>query len=68
MRNAVAQAGIYLSVWMIAGTALGIYALTHGSVIAGILMLLGAATFLGILIRECGCGGHDRRHRRMSRS
>ena len=51
MRNAAAQAGIYLSVWMIAGTALGIYALTHGSVIAGILMLLGAATFLGIPIR-----------------
>jgi hypothetical protein len=36
---------------MIGGTALGIYALANGSVIAGVLMLLGAATFLGIMIK-----------------
>lgn len=47
----VRRAGIYITLWMIGGIALGIYALTIGSVIAGILMLLGAAGFLGILIK-----------------
>lgn len=51
MRNPATQAVIYISVWMIGGTALGIYALANGSVIAGVLMLLGAATFLGIMIK-----------------
>lgn len=67
MRNLTTQAGIYISVWMIGGTAVGIYALANGSVIAGVLMLLGAATFLGILSRERGCAGRDSHRRRMSR-
>lgn len=51
MKNTVAQAGIYIGLWIIGGTALGIYALTNGSVIAGILMLVGAAIFVGIMIK-----------------
>lgn len=54
MRSPAVRAGIYMAVWMICGTALGIYTLTEISVIGGTAMLLGAALFLGILVKGIG--------------